>query len=50
MTDPVYRLYVGRYEVECGRASLDVPFQSISACVRMKMAVSPQRSLCFRLG
>ncbi|KXN81640.1 Carboxypeptidase Y [Leucoagaricus sp. SymC.cos] len=32
-------LYRGKYEVECGRASLDVPFQSISACVRMKMAL-----------
>ncbi|XP_006459735.1 hypothetical protein AGABI2DRAFT_202104 [Agaricus bisporus var. bisporus H97] len=32
-------LYLGRYEVECGRASLDVPFQSISACVRMKMSL-----------
>ncbi|KAF9448461.1 peptidase S10, serine carboxypeptidase [Macrolepiota fuliginosa MF-IS2] len=32
-------LYLGRYEVECGKASLDVPFQSISACVRMKMAL-----------
>ncbi|KAF5372005.1 hypothetical protein D9615_008105 [Tricholomella constricta] len=32
-------LYAGRYEVECGTASLDVPFQSISACVRMKTAL-----------
>ncbi|KAF8632022.1 hypothetical protein AX17_004965 [Amanita inopinata Kibby_2008] len=32
-------LYPGRYEVECGRASFDVPFQTISDCVRMKMAL-----------
>ncbi|TFK43077.1 Alpha/Beta hydrolase protein [Crucibulum laeve] len=32
-------LYQGRYEVECGTASLDVPFQSISTCVRMKTAL-----------
>jgi hypothetical protein len=34
-------LYEGRYEVECGTASLPVPFQSISVCVRMKIAVCP---------
>ncbi|KAG6916576.1 hypothetical protein DXG01_006347 [Tephrocybe rancida] len=32
-------LYPGRYEVECGTASLDVPFQSISACVKMRTAL-----------
>ncbi|KAI0786433.1 Alpha/Beta hydrolase protein [Abortiporus biennis] len=32
-------LYTGRYEVECGTASLDVPFQQISTCVRMKIAL-----------
>ncbi|KAH0586887.1 hypothetical protein H2248_005726 [Termitomyces sp. 'cryptogamus'] len=32
-------LYPGRYEVECGTASLNVPFQSISTCVRMKTAL-----------
>lgn len=32
-------LFPGRYEVECGTASLDVPFQSISTCVRMKVAL-----------
>ncbi|KAF4616139.1 hypothetical protein D9613_011461 [Agrocybe pediades] len=32
-------LYPGRYEVECGTASLPVPFQSISTCVRMKIAL-----------
>lgn len=32
-------LYAGRYEIECGRASLDVPFQKISECVRMKIAL-----------
>ncbi|KAI0829364.1 peptidase S10 serine carboxypeptidase [Trametes gibbosa] len=32
-------LYAGRYEVECGTASLDVPFQKISTCVRMKTAL-----------
>jgi len=32
-------LHAGRYEVECGTASLPVPFQSISVCVRMKTAV-----------
>lgn len=33
------RLYPGRYEIECGLAALEVPFQKISTCVRMKMAV-----------
>ncbi|THV00557.1 alpha/beta-hydrolase [Dendrothele bispora CBS 962.96] len=32
-------LYPGRYEIECGTAALDVPVQSISNCVRMKMAL-----------
>ncbi|KAF8883441.1 Alpha/Beta hydrolase protein [Infundibulicybe gibba] len=32
-------LYRGRYEVECGTASLQTPFQSISTCVRMKAAL-----------
>ncbi|KAJ7481666.1 Alpha/Beta hydrolase protein [Mycena latifolia] len=32
-------LYPGRYEVECGRAALEVPFQSIGTCVRMKAAL-----------
>ncbi|KAJ7099722.1 peptidase S10 serine carboxypeptidase [Mycena epipterygia] len=32
-------LYPGRYDIECGTAALDVPFQSISACVRMKAAL-----------
>ncbi|PBK73182.1 peptidase S10, serine carboxypeptidase [Armillaria solidipes] len=32
-------LYAGRYEIECGTAALDVPFQSISTCVRMKTAL-----------
>ncbi|KAJ6612822.1 Alpha/Beta hydrolase protein [Mycena sp. CBHHK59/15] len=32
-------LYPGRYEVECGRAALDIPFQSISTCVRMKTSL-----------
>ncbi|KAJ7701794.1 peptidase S10 serine carboxypeptidase [Mycena rosella] len=32
-------LYPGRYDVECGTAALDVPFQSISTCVRMKAAL-----------
>ncbi|CAA7269007.1 unnamed protein product [Cyclocybe aegerita] len=32
-------LYPGRYEVECSTASLDVPFQSITTCVRMKTAL-----------
>ena len=34
-----HRLYQGRYEIECSTASLPVPFQSISNCVRMKAAV-----------
>ena len=34
-----HRLYQGRYEVECSTASLPIPFQSISNCVRMKAAV-----------
>ncbi|CAK5278138.1 unnamed protein product [Mycena citricolor] len=33
-------LYPGRYEIECGTAALEVPFQSIGTCVRMKAAVS----------
>ncbi|KAH9913665.1 Alpha/Beta hydrolase protein [Fomitopsis serialis] len=32
-------LYPGRYEIECGTAALDAPFQKISTCVRMKMAL-----------
>ncbi|KAJ7628633.1 Alpha/Beta hydrolase protein [Roridomyces roridus] len=32
-------LYPGRYEIECGTAALDVPYQSISNCVRMKSAL-----------
>ena len=40
-TNTSYSLYEGRYEVECGTASLPVPFQSISACVRMKTVVRP---------
>lgn len=35
-----YRLYEGRYAIECGKAALDIPFQSIGTCVRMKTAVS----------
>ncbi|CAL1702100.1 unnamed protein product [Somion occarium] len=32
-------LYSGRYEIECGTAALEVPFQHISTCVRMKIAL-----------
>ncbi|KAJ8517358.1 hypothetical protein ONZ45_g5449 [Pleurotus djamor] len=32
-------LYEGRFEVECSIASLNVPFQSIQDCVRMKAAL-----------
>ncbi|KAF7366503.1 Carboxypeptidase [Mycena sanguinolenta] len=32
-------LYPGRYDIECGVAALEVPFQSISTCVRMKAAL-----------
>jgi hypothetical protein len=32
-------IFAGRYEIECGKASYDIPFQSISACVKMKAAV-----------
>ncbi|RDB19542.1 Carboxypeptidase Y A [Hypsizygus marmoreus] len=32
-------LYAGRYEIECGTAALNVPFQSIGTCVRMKIAL-----------
>ncbi|KAF9033067.1 peptidase S10 serine carboxypeptidase [Hymenopellis radicata] len=35
----VSTLYEGRYQIECATAALDVPFQSISTCVRMKMAL-----------
>lgn len=40
-----HRLYEGRYEVECGTASLEVPLQYIGECVRMKTAVSAHSSL-----
>ncbi|KAF7329931.1 Carboxypeptidase [Mycena kentingensis (nom. inval.)] len=33
-------LYPGRYEIECGRAALDVPFQTIGNRVRMKQALA----------
>ena len=42
-----HSLYPGRYEIECGRAAFDIPFQSIEKCVRMKTAVSA--SLSFHL-
>ncbi|KAJ7177909.1 peptidase S10 serine carboxypeptidase [Mycena filopes] len=32
-------LYPGRYDIECSTAALDVPFQTISTCVRMKAAL-----------
>ncbi|KAG0698855.1 Alpha/Beta hydrolase protein [Suillus ampliporus] len=32
-------LYQGRYEIECGTAALEIPFQQISSCVRMKSAL-----------
>ena len=32
-------LYEGRYMTECGTAAFDVPFQSISECVRIKTIV-----------
>ncbi|KAH9950085.1 peptidase S10 serine carboxypeptidase [Amylocystis lapponica] len=32
-------LYAGRYEIECGTAALEVPFQAIGNCVRMKIAL-----------
>ncbi|KAJ7698180.1 Alpha/Beta hydrolase protein [Mycena olivaceomarginata] len=32
-------LYPGRYDIECGIAALEMPFQSISTCVRMKAAL-----------
>ncbi|KAJ3984287.1 Alpha/Beta hydrolase protein [Lentinula detonsa] len=32
-------LYLGRYEIECGTAALEKPVQSISNCVRMKIAL-----------
>ncbi|KAI0317738.1 peptidase S10 serine carboxypeptidase [Amylostereum chailletii] len=32
-------LYPGRYAVECGTDALEVPFQKISTCVRMKQAL-----------
>lgn len=32
-------LYAGRYEIECGTAALEVPFQMINTCVRMKVAL-----------
>lgn len=44
----ILRLYQGRYEIECGTAALDVPFQYISTCVRMKTAVSDILSFIVR--
>lgn len=45
-----YSLYAGRFEIECWTAALDVPFQTISTCVRMKSVVrrfvSLRRSVC----
>ncbi|KAI0698881.1 Alpha/Beta hydrolase protein [Cytidiella melzeri] len=32
-------LYDGRYQIECGTAALEVPFQHISTCVHMKRAL-----------
>ncbi|KAF9076682.1 peptidase S10 serine carboxypeptidase [Rhodocollybia butyracea] len=32
-------LYPGRYEIECGTAALETPFQSINICVQMKRAL-----------
>ncbi|KAJ3532250.1 hypothetical protein NM688_g7451 [Phlebia brevispora] len=32
-------LYAGRYAIECGTAALEVPFQTISNCVRMRRAL-----------
>ncbi|TBU32201.1 peptidase S10 serine carboxypeptidase [Dichomitus squalens] len=32
----IMMVYLGRYEIECGTAAFDIPFQSINACVRMK--------------
>ncbi|KAF7319378.1 Carboxypeptidase [Mycena chlorophos] len=32
-------LYPGRYEIECGKAAFEVPFQTIGNCVRMKQAL-----------
>lgn len=37
-TDPA-AIFAGRYEIECGKAAFDTPFQSISACVQMKRAL-----------
>ncbi|KAI0751275.1 peptidase S10 serine carboxypeptidase [Daedaleopsis nitida] len=34
-----YATYLGRYAVECSTVSLEVPFQEISTCVRMKSAL-----------
>ncbi|KAL0573296.1 hypothetical protein V5O48_008659 [Marasmius crinis-equi] len=35
----VAHLYPGKYEVQCGVASLDIPLQPIGKCVRMKKAL-----------
>ncbi|KAI0069196.1 peptidase S10 serine carboxypeptidase [Artomyces pyxidatus] len=32
-------IYQGRYAIECGTASLDIPVQTIGSCVRMKKAL-----------
>ncbi|KAM5532725.1 hypothetical protein V8D89_013617 [Ganoderma adspersum] len=35
----IMMVYLGRYEIECGTATFDVPFQTISNCVHMKTAL-----------
>jgi hypothetical protein len=32
-------IFAGKYDIQCGKASLDKPFIPISTCVRMKQAV-----------
>ncbi|GJE84749.1 peptidase S10, serine carboxypeptidase [Phanerochaete sordida] len=45
----VSTLYDGRYEIECGTAALEVPFQKISTCVQMKIAL-PRCNAAMREG
>ncbi|KIP09855.1 hypothetical protein PHLGIDRAFT_34220 [Phlebiopsis gigantea 11061_1 CR5-6] len=45
----VSTLYDGRYEIECGTAALEVPFQKINTCVQMKIAL-PRCNAAMRRG
>ncbi|KAG6375076.1 Alpha/Beta hydrolase protein [Boletus reticuloceps] len=43
----VSTLYEGLYDIQCGTSALDVPFQTISNCVKIKAAVCESQDLCY---